>query len=94
MDFAGVYIWSDGDGKLLRGSVCYRCVVDRTVKFVRYCGAGTRTVTPGVSGCSIALDYLVWSNGTLFLVAAAWRHSVWVMVMVVGMLGLILIWVG
>ena len=61
------------------------------VMFVSYCGVGARTVGPGVLGCSIALDALVWSTRPWFLVALTWRHSVWVMVMGVGMLGLMLI---
>ena len=59
--------------------------------YSRFVGAGT--VAPGVSGCSIVLGALVWITGTWFLVVVAWRHSLLVMVMGVGILGLMLVWV-
>ena len=63
-------------------------------RFVCYRFIGAVTVSPNVSGCGILLDASFWSNGPWFLVAVAWKHSVWVMVMGVGMLGLILVSVG
>ena len=89
----GVYVWSDVCGSVICGSVCYRCIGSGTVVFVRYLGVGYRTDGPGVSGCSIALAASFWSIGPWLIVAVAWRHIVWVMVMSVGMLGLMLIWV-
>ena len=48
----------------------------------------------GFSVRNIAVDASIWRTGPWFLVAVAWRHSVWVMVMDVGMLGLMLVSVG
>ena len=51
--------------------------------------AGAGNVAPGVSGRDIALVASIWIIRTWFIVAMAWSHSVWVVVMDVGMLGLI-----
>ena len=58
-----------------------------------YCGVVARTVAPRVLGRNIALAMLTWRTGLWFLVAVDWSHSVWVVVMDVGMLGLMLFWV-
>ena len=50
-------------------------------------------IAPGVLGCGITLDALVWSNGPWFLVVVAWRHSGWLVVMGVGIMSLMLVWV-
>ena len=52
-----------------------------------YRGVGAGTVMPGVSGCDIALVVLNWRTVTWFLVVVDCSHSVWVVVMDVGMLG-------
>ena len=59
-----------------------------------YCGIRAVTVTPEVLGRDIALAASIWITGHWFLVAAAWIHSVWVVVVDVGVLGLMLVWVG
>ena len=66
----------------------------RNVASGLYLGVGARTVAPGVSGRDIALAALIWRTGPWFIVAVEWSHSVWVMVMDVGMLGLIYHGVG
>ena len=43
----------------------------------------------GVLGCDITLAALIWKTRPRFLVEVAWIHSVWLVVMYVGMLGLI-----
>ena len=55
-----------------------------------YCGVGARTVKPRVLGRTILLAVSIWINGPWFIVAVAWSHSVWVVVMDVGILGLML----
>ena len=59
-----------------------------------YLGVGAGTVAPGVLGRDIALSASTWRTGPWFLVAVAWSHRVWVVVMNLGMLGLLLVWVG
>ena len=59
-----------------------------------YRGVGDRTVVSGFSGRDIALVVLTWRTGPWFLVVVDWSHSVWVVVMDVGMLGLVLFRVG
>ena len=56
-----------------------------------YCGVGSGTVAPGVSGYNIALDTLTWRTRPRFLVEVDWSHSAWVVAINVGMLGLILV---
>ena len=62
---------------------------DRTVTSVIYLGVISRNIAPGVLGRDIALATPIWRIGTWFLVTLAWSHSVWVVVIDVGMLGLI-----
>ena len=69
-------------------------VMDVYMLGLSYFGVRDRTVTPGVSGCNIALDVLIWIIRTFFLVEVDWSHSVWVVVMDVGMLGLMLVCIG
>ena len=59
-----------------------------------YRGVRAGTVAPGVLVYDIALVVPAWRTGPWFLMVAAWSHSVWVVVMDVGMLGLILVEVG
>ena len=59
-----------------------------------YPGVRDRTVAPGVSGRDITLVASTWRTGTWFIVVATWSHSVWVVGMDVGMLELMLVWVG
>ena len=68
-------------------------VMDVCMLGLIYCGVGARTVTPGVLGHDIALATSIWRNGTWFLVAVDWIHSVWVVVTDLGILGLMLFWV-
>ena len=56
-----------------------------------YHGVTARTAKPGVSGHNILLAASIWRNRRWFLVAVAWSHSVWVVVIDVGMLGLMLV---
>ena len=69
-------------------------VMDVYMLGLSYFGVRDGTVTPGVSGCNIALDVLIWIIRTFFLVEVDWSHSVWVVVMDVGMLGLMLVCIG
>ena len=59
-----------------------------------YCGVGYGIVAPGVLGRNMALSASTWRTGPWFLVAVAWSHRVWVVVTNLGMLGLLLVWVG
>ena len=59
-----------------------------------YIGAGAVNVAPRVLCCDIALAASTWGNGPWFLVTVARSHSIWVVVMDVGMLGLMLVWLG
>ena len=59
-----------------------------------YRDVGDGTVMPGVLGCDIVLSVSTWRTGRWILVAVAWSHSVWVVMTDVGMLGLMLVWVG
>ena len=59
-----------------------------------YYGIGDRTVTPGVLGSDIALDVSTCRIVPWFILAVAWSHSVWVVVICLSMLGLMLVWVG
>ena len=88
----GVYVWSDNGRSFFFCIVRYCCVGAVMFASIRYCGVGAVTVVPGVLGCGITFAALVCSTGPWFLVVADWRHSVWVMVMGVGILGLMLIW--
>ena len=68
------------------------CIVGvSTVAPVLYTGVRSVDVAPGVSGRNIALVMLIWINGPWFLVEVSWSHSVWVVVMDVGMLGLFIV---
>ena len=58
-----------------------------------YCGIRDGTVTLGVLGRNIVLAVSIWRTGPWFIVAVDWSHSVWMVVMDVGMLGLMLFWV-
>ena len=60
-----------------------------TVVSIIYIGFGSRTVAYSVSGRDIALATLICRIWPWFLVSVAWSHSVWVLVMDIGMLGLI-----
>ena len=68
-------------------------VIDVVMLGLVYCGVGAGTVAPGVSGCDITLDTSTWRTGPWFIVAVAWSHSVRVVAVDVGMLGLMLVWV-
>ena len=69
-------------------------VVSRTVASILYLVFGVGTVVPGVLGRNIALADSIWTTILWFLGVLDWRHSVWVVVMDVGMLGLIYRGVG
>ena len=60
-----------------------------TVASILYFGSRAGNVACGISGRDIALSASIWRIGTWFLVAVVWSHSVWVVLMDVGMLGLI-----
>ena len=60
-----------------------------TVASILYFGSRAGNVACGISGRDIALSASMWRIGTWFLVAVVWSHSVWVVLMDVGMLGLI-----
>ena len=90
----GFYVWSGNVGSVLCSGVRCHCVGSGTVLFVCYHGIKDRTVTTGVLGCGIALAALIWIPGPWFLVAVDFRHSVWVMLICLSMLGLVLIWIG
>ena len=72
------------------------CVVVMYISMVGlvYRGIGAGTVTHGVLGRDIAFAVSIWRTGPWFILAVAWSHIVWVVVMDVGMLGLMLVWVG
>ena len=74
--------------------VVYIFVRAGTIASILYTGVGARTVAPGVSGRDIVLAASIWIIGPWFLVVVYWIHSVWVVVMDVGMLGLIYCGVG
>ena len=61
----------------------------RTVKSVLYLGVRSGNFKPGVSGHDIALAASIWRTRPWFLVVLSWGHSVWLVVMDVGMLELI-----
>ena len=69
-------------------------MMDEGMLGLMYRGVGAGTVVPGVLGRDIALAASIWRTGPWFLVAVAWSHRVWVVVMNLGMLGLLLVWVG
>ena len=69
-------------------------VMDLGMLGLFYHGIISRTVTPGVLGHNIKLDALNWRTTPWSLVAVAWSHSVWVVVIDVVMFGLMLVWVG
>ena len=85
----GIYVWSDGGGSVVCGSVRY-CFVG-SIKVVFFCYRDVRAgpVAPVVSGYGILLDASVWSTLPWFLLAVAWSNIVWVVVINIGMLGLI-----
>ena len=56
-----------------------------------YRGVGDGTIAPGVSCRNIMLATSTSRNGPWFLVAVDWSHSLWVVFMDVGMLGLMLV---
>ena len=57
-------------------------------------GFRVKTVAPGVSGSDITLAASIWRTATWFIVAVALIHSVWLVVVDVGVFGLMLGWVG
>ena len=59
-----------------------------------YLGVGAGTVAPGVLGRDLTLDALIYRTGHWFIVVASWSHSVLIVVVDVGMLGLKLVWFG
>ena len=67
--------------------VVYIIVVAITVAFALYLGVGAGTVAPGVSGINIVLAVLIWKIGPWFVVAVSWSHTMWVVVMDVGIWG-------
>ena len=69
-------------------------VIDVGMLGLVYRGIGSGTVAPGVSCHDIAFTTSTWRTGPWFLVVMPWIHSVWVVVMDVGMLGFMLVWVG
>ena len=70
-------------------AVIYVITKAGTVTSSIYLGVRFGTVAPGVLGRDITLAVFIWIIGPWFLVAVAWSHSVWVVVIDVGMLGLI-----
>ena len=60
-----------------------------TVASVLYFGVGSGTVAPEVLWRDLALAALIWRTGAWIIVGVAWSHTVWVVVMDEGMLGLI-----
>ena len=60
-----------------------------TVVSVLYLGFGAGIVTPEVSVRNMVLSASIWRTELWFIVVVAWSHSVWVVVMDVGILGLI-----
>ena len=76
------------------GHSVWMVLMDVGILGLIYRGVGSRTVNPGVSGRNILLTTLIWRTGTWFLVDVDWSHSVWVVVMYVGILMLILVRVG
>ena len=56
-----------------------------------YSWIGARTIKPGVSECYILLAALIWRTRNWCLVAVAWIHSVWVVMINVCMLELMLV---
>ena len=69
-------------------------VIDVGISGLIYRGARSGIVAPGFSGSEITLATLIWRTGPWFLVAVAWIHSVFLVVTDLGMLGLMLVWVG
>ena len=59
-----------------------------------YCGSGSWTVAHGVSARNILFSASTWRTRPWFIVALDWSHSMWVVEMDVGMLGLMLVWFG
>ena len=75
-------------------NILWVVVMDVGMLGLIFFGFGAGTVASGVLGRDIALAASIWITGPWFLVSVAWIHSVWVMMMDVGMLGLVLVWVG
>ena len=75
-------------------AVVYFIFGDRTVVSVLYLGVGAGTITPGLSGHGIVLASSMWIIRPWFIVEVDWSHSMWVVVMGVGLLGLIYCGVG
>ena len=67
---------------------------DGTVASVLYVGVGSRIVMPGVLRRDLALASLIWRTRLWFIVVVALSHSVCLVVMDVGMLGLVYCGVG
>ena len=65
-----------------------------TVVTVLYLGVGDKNVTPGILGRDIVLAASIFRNRPCFLVAVAWIHIVWLVVMDVGMLRYIYLGIG
>ena len=59
-----------------------------------YRGIRSRTVALEVLGRDILLAASIFRTRPWFLVPMAWSHGVWLVVVYVGMLGLMLVWVG
>ena len=62
-----------------------------TVASVLYLDAKNVIVTPGVLGQNLALAASIWRNKPWFIFVVAWIHSVWLLLMDVGMLGFIIV---
>ena len=62
-------------------------VVAITVAFALYLGVGAGTVAPGYTQTSPALAVSIWKIGPWFVVAVSWSHTMWVVVMDVGIWG-------
>ena len=88
-DIGGVVVYdlSDCDGSVLRCSVRYRR--SRNCRVCPLSLYRSRNCRAWDLKSDITLAALIWRTVYWFLVAVAWDHSVWVAVIVVGMLGLI-----
>ena len=69
-------------------------VMDLGMLGLIYRSVRARNVDPGVSGRDVALDASIWRTGPWFLVTVAWSHGVWVVVVDIGLLVLMLVWIG
>ena len=90
-------IWRIGTWCLVAvawSNIVWVVVMDVCILGLGYRGIRARNFEPRVLGRNILLATSIWRTGPWFLVEAAWSHSMWVVVIDVGMSGMMLVRVG